>query len=595
MLSKLSNKLLPAVSQPRAHHLFNLTRSVQTTAVNNNHSTNICNVSNSSTARNISTSTPLAQGAAAASVSSATPNAELEKQRKLFEERNARRFLHDDELIGMNGGQIFAEMMRQHGVKQIFGYPGGAILPIFDGIYQNEFFKFCLPRHEQGAGHMAEGYARATGQPGICVVTSGPGATNCITPMQDALSDGTPMIVFTGQVPTTAIGSDAFQEADVLGISRHCTKWNSMVKDIADLPRVIRQAFLIATSGRPGPVLVDLPKDVTSATLTRSINKSPSVPSFYKFQLNEAGRKEAQLAAVEEAIVMINKSQRPVLYVGQGALDYSALVSKFSEAGNIPVTTTLQAMGAFDELSPRSLHMLGMHGSSYANLAIQNADCIVAIGARFDDRVTGNIKKFAPAARKAAAEGRGGIIHLELVNKNINKVVQVDVGIEGDCGESMKLIFPHIKSQPRTEWFDKINEWKRKFPYTYGGEEAIRASPNLLKPQHVLEELDRQVSPYKENVIMTTGVGQHQMWAAQFYRWRYPRTFITSGGLGTMGYGLPSAIGAKVAKPESIVIDVDGDASFSMTAMEMATAAEYNIAVKVLILNNNFQGMVKQW
>ena len=499
---------------------------------------------------------------------------------------------NDSALLGLNGGQIFAELLREHGVKHVFGYPGGAILPVFDGIYQSKDFDLILPRHEQGAGHMAEGYARATGKVGVVVVTSGPGATNTVTAMQDAFSDGTPLIVFTGQVPTTAIGSDAFQEADVLGISRFCTKWNVMVKDIADLPRIMRQAFLIAQGGRPGPVLVDLPKDVTSSTLVRATTSQPSIPSFYKYQLNPAGRRKEQEELCQRAAEMINVARRPVFYVGQGATEYSALVRQIAGKGRIPVTTTLQAMGVFDELNPLSLHMLGMHGSAYANHAMQNADCIVAIGARFDDRVTGNIKKFAPAARRAAKEGRGGIIHLEIMSKNINKTVQTDIAIEGDCGESVKMMLNHIVYDAREEWHQLISGWKRAYPFSYLPALAVN-SP--LKPQAVIAELDRQLQSVKERVIITTGVGQHQMWAAQWYRWRHPRTFITSGGLGTMGYGLPAAIGAKIARPDMIVIDIDGDASLSMTAMELMTAREFDVGVKVLVLNNNFQGMVKQW
>lgn len=497
-----------------------------------------------------------------------------------------------DEMQGMNGGAIFAEMMRQQDVKHMFGYPGGAILPVFDGIYASEHFEMILPRHEQGAGHMAEGYAKASGKAGVVVVTSGPGATNTITPMQDAMSDGVPLVVFTGQVPTSAIGTDAFQEADILGISRFCTKWNTMVKDIADLPRSIRQAFVIAESGRPGPVLVDLPKNVTASTLHQSVNATPAVPSFYKFQLDQDHRRREQIQAAEKAAEIINKARRPVLYVGQGAMNHSELLREFAKTANIPVTTTLQGMGIFDELDPLSLHMLGMHGSAYANHAMQNADCIIAVGARFDDRVTGNVKLFAPAARTAAREGRGGIIQLEISSKNVGKTVAVDLSVAGDCGASLALIKPHLKFDARSEWLEMIDGWKQKYPFTYPRNNAHDAP---IKPQAVIESLDKTVEHCKEKVVITTGVGQHQMFAAQWYRWRHPRTLITSGGLGTMGFGLPAAIGAKVARPDMIVVDIDGDASLSMTAMELMTACEYQINVKVLILNNNFQGMVKQW
>ncbi|CDO73669.1 hypothetical protein BN946_scf185014.g139 [Trametes cinnabarina] len=383
----------------------------------------------------------------------------------------------DHSFIGMSGGQIFHEMMVRHGVKHIFGYPGGAILPVFDAIYNSPQFDFVLPRHEQGAGHMAEGYARVTGKPGVVLVTSGPGATNVITPMQDALSDGVPLVVFSGQVATSAIGSDAFQEADVVGISRACTKWNVM------------------------------------------------------------------------------------------------------------------GLGAFDETDEKSLHMLGMHGSAYANLAMQQADVIIALGARFDDRVTGKVDLFAPAARAAALQGRGGIIHFEIQPKNINKVVEASIPVLGDVVSNMAALAPLIRSVPRKEWFDDIREWKAKYPFTY--EKSKPGAP--MKPQEVIEELDRQTAHRKEDVIITTGVGQHQMWAAQHFRWRHPRSMVTSGGLGTMGFGLPSAIGAKVGAPNKTVIDIDGDASFSMTAMELQTASQYGIGVKVMVLNNEFQGMVLQW
>ncbi|CAG8521197.1 4707_t:CDS:2 [Ambispora gerdemannii] len=507
----------------------------------------------------------------------------------------------DESFIGLSGGEIFHEMMLRHGVKHIFGYPGGAILPVFDAIYNSKHFDFVLPRHEQGAGHMAEGYARASKKPGVVLVTSGPGATNVVTPMQDALSDGTPLVVFCGQVPTSAIGTDAFQEADVVGISRACTKWNVMVKNITEIPRRITEAFEIATTGRPGPVLVDLPKDVTAAILTKAIPTRYSLP-FRKFQepfltsLNEnTPIRDFSDPLICRAAEMINKAKKPIIYAGQGIIGSTYGPQRLRELAtraNIPVTTTLQGLGGFDELDPRSLHMLGMHGSAYANLAMQDADVIIALGARFDDRVTGHLKHFAPEAKKAASENRGGIIHFDISRKNINKVVQAHTAIEGDVGNNLASLLPHIEFAERKEWFAKIDEWKSKYPWYYA---KPKSKNDRLKPQQIIEELEKQTQNYKEKVILTTGVGQHQMWAAQFFRWRYPSTMITSGGLGTMGYGLPSAIGAKVARPDNVVIDIDGDASFCMTGMELATAAQYNIGVKVLILNNDFQGMVKQW
>ncbi|KAJ3154281.1 Acetolactate synthase, mitochondrial [Geranomyces variabilis] len=513
------------------------------------------------------------------------------------QQQSASRKIVDEarDFVGMTGGEIFHEMMLKHNVKTVFGYPGGAILPVYDAIYNSDYFNFILPRHEQGAGHMAEGYARVTGKPGVCLVTSGPGATNMITPMQDAFSDGTPMVVFCGQVPTTAIGTDAFQEADIVGISRACTKWNVQVKDISELPRRINEAFHIATSGRPGPVLVDLPKDVTAGTLTKPIvgGVGPSIPGRKPLTSN-AATSPATLANIAAVAKALNKAQKPILYVGAGILNSAEgpeILRQLVEKANVPVTTTLQGLGAFDEEDPRSLHMLGMHGSAYANLAMQTADVIIALGARFDDRVTGNLKKFAPAAKQAALRGKGGIFHFEIMPKNINKVVEPTLAVEGDVTKNVKHLLEHVEHRPRHAWFDTLAGWKQKYPFSF-----VESKPGAtMKPQAVIAELNRQVAHMKDDVIITTGVGQHQMWAAQYYRWRTPRTFVTSGGLGTMGFGLPSAIGAKVACPDKIVIDIDGDASFSMTGMELMTARQFNIGVKVLILNNDFQGMVKQW
>ncbi|KAI9844764.1 MAG: Acetolactate synthase, mitochondrial [Sclerophora amabilis] len=505
----------------------------------------------------------------------------------------------DDSFVGLSGGEIFHEMMLRQGVKHVFGYPGGAILPVFDAIYNSKHFDFILPRHEQGAGHMAEGYARACGKPGVVLVTSGPGATNVITPMQDALSDGTPLVVFCGQVPTSAIGTDAFQEADVVGISRACTKWNVMVKDVAEMPKRIKEAFEIATSGRPGPVLVDLPKDVTAAILRKSIPMTstlPSHPSAATLAAKDIGKRQLT-ESIKRVADLINVSKKPILYVGQGMIalpEGPKLLKELADKASIPVTTTLQGLGGFDELDTKSLHMLGMHGSPYANMAMQEADLILALGARFDDRVTGNIAKFAPQAKAAAAEKRGGIVHFEIMPKNINKVVQATEAVEGDVAANLALLLPHVQPRgldQRPEWFGQIADWKTRFPFAYEKE----TPDGLIKPQSVIEELSRQTENIKDRTIIATGVGQHQMWAAQHFRWRHPRTMVTSGGLGTMGYGLPAAIGAKVARPDALVIDIDGDASFNMTLTELSTAAQFNIGVKIMILNNEEQGMVTQW
>lgn len=480
------------------------------------------------------------------------------------------------------------------------GYPGGAILPVYDAIYNSEHFDFYLPRHEQGAGHMAEGYARASGKPGVVLVTSGPGATNVVTPMQDALMDGTPLVVFCGQVVTTAIGSDAFQEADMVGISRACTKWNVMVKSVAELPRRINEAFQIATSGRPGPVLVDLPKDVTAAILNRPIpitSSLPTHPSASTTAARETASKQLD-GSIQRCAKLVNIAKKPIILAGHGVLgnpDGPKFLKELSDKAQIPVTTTLHGLGGFDELDSKSLHMLGMHGSAYANMAMQEADLIICLGARFDDRITGAVARFAPQARQAALEGRGGIIHFDILPKNINKVVQAAEAIEGDVTTNLSLLLPLVEnktSTERKEWFDQIDAWKERFPWAYEKEDGL---DGLIKPQTVIAKLSDLTAHRKDSTILTTGVGQHQMWAAQHYRWRTPRTMITSGGSGTMGFGLPAAIGAKVAQPDKLVIDIDGDASFLMTQTELGTAAQYNIGVKILVLNNEEQGMVTQW
>ncbi|KAJ8142257.1 hypothetical protein OXX80_009257 [Metschnikowia pulcherrima] len=501
----------------------------------------------------------------------------------------------DDSFIGLTGGEIFHEMMLRHHVDTVFGYAGGAILPVFDAIYNSDKFKFVLPRHEQGAGHMAEGYARATGKPGVVLVTSGPGATNVITPMQDALMDGVPLVVFTGQVVTSSIGTDAFQEADVIGISRPCTKWNVMVKNVAELPKRINEAFEIATTGRPGPVLVDLPKDVTASILREAIPINTTLPSNALSQITRRYTTKFTTEAIERSANLLNKAKKPVLYVGAGVFNNPKgpeFVKELAEKAQIPVTTTIQAMGAFDQKDEKSLDFLGMHGSAAANTAMQNADLIIALGARFDDRVTGNVSMFAPAARLAAEHGRGGIIHFEISPKNINKVVEATEAVEGDVTRNLAAFIPLINEvKERKEWMAQVKAWKEQYPYSY----MLETPGSRIKPQTLIREISEQSQTYNKEVIVTTGVGQHQMWAAQHFTWRKPRSFITSGGLGTMGFGLPAAIGAQIGKPDAMVIDIDGDASFNMTLMELSSAVQANAPVKICVLNNEEQGMVTQW
>ncbi|KAK6332677.1 Acetolactate synthase, mitochondrial [Orbilia blumenaviensis] len=521
--------------------------------------------------------------------------------------------IEDSRLVGMTGGQIIVDMVLRHDVKHIFSFPGGAILPIMDALYQCEGVEVILPRHEQCAGHMAEGYSRASGKPGVVLVTSGPGATNIITPLQDALSDGIPLVVICGQVSTTVMGTDSFQEADIIGISKPCTKWNYQIKNIRELPRRINEAFEIAMSGRPGPVLLDIPKDVAASILKQPVPTQATVPKIERLPTKNSisiknvlhhnllqqialQKREDLRAAIQRSAGLINIAKKPIIYAGQGILakpEGPILLRELAEKAQIPVTTTLQGLGCFDELDDKSLHMLGMHGTAYANAAIQEADLVIALGARFDDRATGVAEKFAPAAKKAASEKIGGIIHFEIQPKNINKVVHVTEAVVGDVSTNLALLLPLVDEvSSRPIWMGRIMELKQRFPISHF--DRAPAS-GLINPQVVVEELSRLVESYKDNVIITTGVGQHQMWAAQHYRWRYPRTIITSGGLGTMGFGLPSAIGAKLSQPEKVVIDIDGDASFQMTLMELKTAALYNIGVKIIVMNNDEQGMVSQW
>ncbi len=474
--------------------------------------------------------------------------------------------------VAKTGSDLFCEILQEVGVDLMFGYPGGVVLPLFDALYKSPI-NFVLSRHEQGATHMADAYARASGKVGVVLVTSGPGATNTVTGLATAHSDSIPLVVFTGQVKTPLIGNDAFQEADTTGITRPITKHNCIVKDVRDLARTIHEAFHIAKTGRPGPVVVDLPLDVsTSAAPKQDGPIKMELPGYHP-------RTEGHLRQIKRAAEAINASQRPVVYAGGGVLlsGASAVLNELVQKAHLPITTTLLGLGCFDENDPKSLMMLGMHGTAYANFAVQECDLLIAIGARFDDRITGDVKRFAPQAQ---------IIHIDIDPASISKSVRVHIPVVGDAKNILTELVKYVEPRERKEWFATIETWKQKYPLTYDNK------GEGIKPQYVIEEIGRQTN---HEAIICTGVGQHQMWTAQFYRFSQPRHFITSGGLGTMGFGFPAAIGAQIARPEATVVDIDGDSSFSMTLTELATAVENELPVKVCILNNGYMGMVRQW
>ena len=472
----------------------------------------------------------------------------------------------------MTGAQVFCAVLEKEGVETIFAYPGGVVLPVFDALYDSKL-KVVTPRHEQGGTHMADAFARATGKVGVILVTSGPGATNTVTGLATAYMDSIPIVAITGQVRTPLIGNDAFQEADTTGITRPVTKHNYVIKDPADLVRILHEAFHLARTGRPGPVLIDLPLDIVTATFSDDWD-TPQM-DLPGYRIRETGHTR-QIAKAAEAL---NEAEKPVIYAGGGVILSGAWqeLNDLVQKANAPVTTTLLGLGCFDESDPKSLQMLGMHGTAYANYAVQACDLLVAVGARFDDRITGDISRFAPKAK---------IIHIDIDPTSISKSVKVDIPVVGDARTILKEMIDYVEPRPRTQWFSTIDGWKLNYPLTYD-----KAEPGI-KPQYVVEELSRQTDG---EAIICTGVGQHQMWAAQFYRFKRPRHFISSGGLGTMGFGLPAAIGAQVACPDKTVIDIDGDSSFSMTLNELPTAVQFNLPVKVCILNNGYMGMVRQW
>ncbi|SOB89277.1 acetolactate synthase 3 large subunit [Stappia indica] len=482
----------------------------------------------------------------------------------------------------MTGAEMVLQALKDQGVKHVFGYPGGAVLPIYDEIIQQDEVEHVLVRHEQGAGHAAEGYARSTGKPGVVLVTSGPGATNMVTALTDALLDSIPLVCITGQVPTHLIGSDAFQECDTVGITRPCTKHNWLVKRIEDLPRILHEAFYVATSGRPGPVVVDVPKDIQFAT---GIYEPPTNIAHKSYRPKVKG----DIEPIRHAVELLSRARKPIFYTGGGVINSgpaaTQLLRELVQLTGAPITSTLMGLGAYPASGDNWLGMLGMHGTYEANMAMHDCDVMICIGARFDDRITGRIDAFSPNSFK---------VHIDIDPSSINKTVKVDIPIIGDVAHVLedmvrlwrtgghKLDAPALKS-----WWEKIDRWRGRNSLAY------RPSEDIIMPQYAIQRLYEATKDRK--TFVSTEVGQHQMWAAQFFGFDAPNRWLTSGGLGTMGYGLPAAIGAQVAHPDALCIDIAGDASILMNIQEMSTAVQFGLPVKVFILNNQYMGMVRQW
>ena len=482
----------------------------------------------------------------------------------------------------MTGAEMVMEALADQGIEHVFGYPGGAVLPIYDALFQQDKVKHILVRHEQGAVHAAEGYARSTGKVGCVLVTSGPGATNAVTGLTDALMDSTPIVCLTGQVPTHLIGNDAFQECDTVGITRPCTKHNYLVKNVADLPRVLHEAFHIARSGRPGPVVVDIPKDIQFA---KGLYSRPKDFQHKGYRPKLKG----DLDRIKAAIELMQHAKRPLFYTGGGVInsgrEASQLLRELVKLTGFPITSTLMGLGAYPASDPQWIGMLGMHGTLEANLSMHDCDLMICIGARFDDRITGRLDAFSPGSTK---------IHVDIDPSSINKNVKADIPIIGDCAhvlEDMVRLWRSTAKQPDKraleEWWKQIDKWRARKSLAY------RNSNELIKPQYAIQRLYELTKD--RDTYITTEVGQHQMWAAQFYRFEEPHRWMTSGGLGTMGYGLPAAVGVQLAHPDSLVIDIAGEASVLMTMQEMSTAVQYRLPIKIFILNNKYMGMVRQW
>ncbi|EEY04932.1 acetolactate synthase 3 large subunit [Brucella neotomae] len=482
----------------------------------------------------------------------------------------------------MTGAEMVIQALIDQGVESIFGYPGGAVLPIYDELFQQDQIQHVLVRHEQGAGHAAEGYARSTGKVGVMLVTSGPGATNAVTPLQDALMDSIPLVCISGQVPTTLIGSDAFQECDTIGITRPCTKHNWLVKDVNDLSRVLHEAFHVASTGRPGPVVVDIPKDIQFA---KGIYTPPETAPRTSYRPVLDGNAEA----ISEAVRLLANARKPVIYSGGGVINSgpaaSRLLRELVEISNFPITSTLMGLGAYPASGKNWLGMLGMHGTYEANMTMHDCDVMLCVGARFDDRITGRLNAFSPNSKK---------VHIDIDPSSINKNVRVDVPIIGDVAHVLEDIVRQFRAfdrkpdrQALTEWWGQIDRWRARNSLAY--------TPNkdVIMPQYAIERLYELTR--NRNTYITTEVGQHQMWAAQFFGFEQPNRWLTSGGLGTMGYGLPAALGVQIAHPDALVIDIAGDASIQMCIQEMSAAIQHNAPIKIFILNNQYMGMVRQW